>query len=175
MTRIVSKGMEGVCESRQFFPKLNQHAVPTHGCCLLESMTRINSNLSPKQLTRVHLVAELREITMVPAALRRSLRTKSVDVVINSIPAKFTLNAGHVKFFYNKLEFLKNRFSSLADEMDNRGFNADRTRVAAFDGFDPIWYNDWESDPADDALVIDRINLRIAQKPHLYKDNMLTI
>ena len=29
-------------------------------------MTRINSDLDPKRLKRMHLVAELREITMVP-------------------------------------------------------------------------------------------------------------
>ena len=54
-------------------------------------MTRINSDIDPKLLTRVHLVAELREITMVPAALRRSLRTKSPDDIIKSIPLKFLI------------------------------------------------------------------------------------
>lgn len=133
-------------------------------------MTRINSNLSPRLLKRAHLVAELREITMVPASLRRSLRTKSPETILRSIPPRFTLNAGHVKFFYNKLEFLKTRFNALADEMSRRGFNADRTRIDAFDGFDPIWYNRWESDAVDDSIVMERINLRISQKPHLYRD-----
>ena len=73
-------------------------------------MTRINANIPPSELKRMHLVAELREITMVPASLRRSLRSKSVNQVIRSIPDKFTLNSGHVKFFYDKLEFLKQRF-----------------------------------------------------------------
>lgn len=133
-------------------------------------MTRINSNLNPKLLKRAHLVAELREITMVPASLRRSLLTKSVREVLDSIPTKFTLNTGHVKFFYNKLEFLRKRFDKLADEMEIRGYEADRSRIVAFDGFDKVWYNDWESDQTDDSIVIDRINLRISQKPHLYKD-----
>ena len=34
-------------------------------------MTRINSDLDPTELKRMHLLAEIREITMVPASLRR--------------------------------------------------------------------------------------------------------
>lgn len=133
-------------------------------------MTRINSNLDPRVLKRAHLLAELREITMVPASLKRSLKTKSEKEVLNSIPKQFTLNTGHVKFFYNKLGFLKNRFYRLADEMNRRGYNADRTRDIAFDGFSDIWYNDWESNLEADEIVRERINFRISQKPHLYTD-----
>jgi len=69
-------------------------------------------------LKRLHLIAELREITMVPSALRRSLRTITKKDVLNSIPKKFTLNAGHVKYFYNKLTFFQTRFTRLSDEME---------------------------------------------------------
>ena len=133
-------------------------------------MTRINSNLNPKILKRMHLVAELREITMVPASLRRSLRTIDASKIKNSIPKKFTLNAGHVKFFYDKLGFLQNRFNDLATEMERRGYKPDRSRIKAFDGFDTMWYNSWSSTKDDDAIVVERINFRISQKPHLYKD-----
>lgn len=133
-------------------------------------MTRINSNLDPKTLKRMHLVAELREITMVPAALRRSLRTKHPSDILASIPAKFTLNTGHVKFFYNKLAFLQRRFDALADEMERRGYSPDWSRKTAFGNFDKAWYGNWESTPDDDKIVQERINFRISQKPHLYKD-----
>lgn len=76
-------------------------------------MTRINSNIDPKLLKRAHLVAELREITMVPASLKRSLMTRSHLMILSGIPKKFTLNTGHVKFFYNKLTFLQHRFDTL--------------------------------------------------------------
>ena len=132
-------------------------------------MTRINSDLDPKLLHRVHLVAELREITMVPAALRRSLRTKSAIEVTSSIPKKFTLNAGHVKFFYNKILFLEKRFNRLADEMEARGYKPNRGRVEAFEGFDPEWYGNWKSTEEDDLLIAYRIAQRISEKPHLYK------
>jgi deoxyribonuclease (pyrimidine dimer) len=118
----------------------------------------------------MHLIAELREITMVPAALRRSLRTKSSDEILIGIPKKFTLNTGHVKFFYDKQKFLRNRFNQLADEMERRGYAPDRSRIVAFTGFEIQFNNDWSSTKDDDAIVIERINYRISQKPHLYKD-----
>jgi deoxyribonuclease (pyrimidine dimer) len=133
-------------------------------------VTRINSNINPSSLKRAHLIAELREITMVPASLRRSLRTKSAESILASIPNKFTLNAGHVKFFYNKQAFLHRRFNMLAEEMIRRGYKPDYQRASAFHGFSPEWYNDWDSTPEDDKIVIERINFRISQKPHLYKD-----
>lgn len=132
-------------------------------------MTRINSDLHPEKLHRVHLVAELREITMVPAALKRSLRSRPPEAIIDSIPRKFTLNKGHVTFFYDKLDFLIKRFHKLADEMERRGYNVDRSREKYFYGFDKMWYNDWQSTPEDDEIIMERILLRISQKPHLYK------
>jgi deoxyribonuclease (pyrimidine dimer) len=133
-------------------------------------MTRINSDLDPKNLKRMHLVAELREITMIPAALRRSIEARTAEDIHNGIPKDFTLNKGHVTFFYNKLKFLIKRFNKLADEMERRGYSPDRTRIEAFDGFDKQWYGDWESSDKDDEIVIERINFRISQKPHLYED-----
>ncbi len=133
-------------------------------------MTRINSDLDPKNLKRMHLVAELREITMIPAALRRSIEARTTEEIHNGIPKDFTLNKGHVTFFYNKLKFLIKRFNKLADEMERRGYSPDRTRIEAFDGFDKQWYGDWESSDKDDEIVIERINFRISQKPHLYED-----
>lgn len=118
----------------------------------------------------MHLIAELREITMVPAALRRSLRTIEPEKIRRTIPKNFTLNTGHVKFFYDKLTFLQRRFDRLATEMESRGYTPDRTRIKAFEGFDAVWYNDWAAKLEDDQIIMNRINLRISQKPHLYND-----
>lgn len=131
-------------------------------------MTRINANIHPSTLHRRHLVAELREITMVPAALKRALRTKTKDAILASIPEKFTLNAGHVKFFYDKQTFLFYRFKHLSTEMRKRGYYADQCRMQAFFNFDSEFNKNWEATPEDNALVQERINLRISQKPHLY-------
>lgn len=43
---------------------------------------------------------------MVPASLRRSLRTKTKNEVLRSIGPAFTLNRGHVTFFYDKMLYL---------------------------------------------------------------------
>lgn len=131
-------------------------------------MTRINSDIDPKMLKRLHLIAEVREMPMVPAALKRSLRTKSIKDIKKSIPKVFTLNKGHVTFFYDKMLFLQTRFSKLCDEMENRGYHPDRSRIESFQNFDDIWNNHWTSTENDDSIVIDRINLRISEKPHLY-------
>jgi len=133
-------------------------------------MTRINSDLDPASLKRMHLLAELREITMVPAALRRALRTKSTEDVLKGIPDKFTLGRGHVSFFYNKQRFLMLRFMKLAQEMERRGYAPDHGRVMAFIGFDAEFNSDWAATDVDDKIVQDRIDFRISQKPHLYKD-----
>ena len=133
-------------------------------------MTRINADLDPSTLKRMHLLAELREITMVPASLQRSLRTRNSVDILKGIPSKFTLNKGHVTFFYNKQQFLMERFHKLADEMERRGYVPDRSRVVAFAGFDTMWNGTWTASAGDNAIVQERINLRISQKPHLYKD-----
>lgn len=131
-------------------------------------MTRINANISPKHLHRRHLIAEYREITMVPAALRRSLMTRTASAIRKGIPEKFTLNKGHVTFFFDKMEFLRKRFEALCDEIEARGYKCDRGRAVAFGGFDPEFNTDWLATARDNELVWERIELRMAQKPHLY-------
>lgn len=130
-------------------------------------MTRINADLDPKTLHRRHLLAELREITMVPASLKRSLRTKSKEDVLNNIPKKYTLGTWHVRFIYDKQKFLVSRFQRLVTEMERRGYSPDPLRVTAHFGFDVEFNNDWQATAEDNQLVQSRINERISQKPHL--------
>lgn len=82
-------------------------------------MTRINT-VSPALLSRQHLIAEYREITRVfhwadmywarPAADRKPL------------PKTYRLGAGHLYFFYDKLEWITARHHALQDEMRARGY-----------------------------------------------------
>ena len=60
-------------------------------------MTRINI-INVSELTDQHLIAEYREITMVPAALNRTINSRN-GLDINKIPKEFTLNKGHVTSF----------------------------------------------------------------------------
>jgi hypothetical protein len=79
-------------------------------------VTRINIGIPVKELHYKHLLAEHREIVRVPTLAKR--RTHFSD-----IPKQFTLGRGHVKFFYDKLKYLRNRYEELFEECINRGFN----------------------------------------------------
>lgn len=133
-------------------------------------MTRINAGVHPSELKRSHLIAEWREITMVPAALKRSLRTKSINEVLRSIPGEFTLNTGHVKFFFDKLGYLNLRMGHIATEMRVRGYDVDFSRYTAFDGLPKDFYGYWSETDSARKIVLERIALRISEKPHLYID-----
>lgn len=76
-------------------------------------MTRINGNLHPKYLIDQHLVAEYREIVRVPNHVYK-------HGIKSPIPELFTLGTGHVTFFFDKIEFLHNRFNSIVAEMKDR-------------------------------------------------------
>jgi deoxyribonuclease (pyrimidine dimer) len=100
------------------------------------------------------------------------LLTKPKDSVLANIPQAFTLNKGHVRFFYNKQKFLLNRFYKLCAEMQKRGYKHTISRGEAFKGFDEEFNQNWQSCPQDDVIVQERIALRISQKPHLYRSSL---
>lgn len=133
-------------------------------------MTRINL-VHPSELTDQHLMAEWREIKMVPAALRRSLRTQSVQTVFNKIPKDFTLNKGHVTFFYNKIDYLKERYKALTKELFVRKFNISDTDIETiFDKDVPlVCKGNWTPTERDYEIIRQRIAEKIAMKPKWYK------
>ena len=130
-------------------------------------MTRINI-VSPSELTDQHLVAEYREIFMVGSALQRSLKSKNWNP--KSIPKRYTLNTGHVKFFYNKGKYLYKRYREIVIEMKLRGFNPDKNRKFPRDIFiDNNLYNDLIPTMEDYKIIRQRIAERIASKPDWYR------
>jgi len=129
-------------------------------------MTRINT-LDPTELMDQHLVAEYHEITMVGGSLLRSLKSKSWNR--SKIPAKFTLNKGHVMFFYDKGLYLEKRYNELVVEMKKRGMNPDATRKFNKEAFPDGMYNDWTATEEDRNIVRERIKERIAAKPDWYR------
>jgi deoxyribonuclease (pyrimidine dimer) len=130
-------------------------------------MTRINL-IDTEDLTDQHLVAEYREIFMIGPALRRSINSKS-GLKDKDIPKQYTLNKGHVKFFYNKGTFLVKRYHLLIGEMKRRGMNPDPTRKFNTDFFPGHYMNDWS--PTQDEIAINkqRIDKRIREKPKWYR------
>jgi deoxyribonuclease (pyrimidine dimer) len=129
-------------------------------------MTRINI-INPSELTDQHLVAEYRELFMVGSSLQRSLKSPNWDV--NRIPTKFTLNTGHVMFFYDKGKYLHKRYKELREEMKVRGMKPDDTRVFKREQWPNELYNDWIPTIEDQKIIRDRIEERIAEKPDWYR------
>jgi len=131
-------------------------------------MTRINV-IPVDELTDQHLVAEYREMLMVPASLKRSLNSKN-GMDKKRIPKQYTLNTGHVYFFYDKGKFLKDRYDSLVSEMKKRGMNPDPNRIFPTQVFeDNDLYNTWKVTDSAIKINSDRINKRINQKPDWYR------
>ena len=116
-------------------------------------MTRINISVPPKELSTKHLIAEHRELKRIPNAIRNG------KAVVNNIPDKFTLGKGHVKFFYDKLLFLKNRYEELYAECLNRGFKV-TYYGDAWNDIPAGLMNDYQPMPEDEALIRERIKER---------------
>ena len=73
-------------------------------------MTRINCGIPPAELVDKHLIAEHREIKRIPNCIKKGRYN------LTGQPDKFTLGTGHVKFFYDKLGYLKRRYESIYKE-----------------------------------------------------------
>tara|TARA_Y100001963_G_scaffold7568_1_gene9838 strand:- start:185 stop:595 length:411 start_codon:yes stop_codon:yes gene_type:complete len=131
-------------------------------------MTRINI-ISPSELTDQHLIAEYREIFMVGGSLNRTLNSK-VGYQESKVPKRYTLNKGHVYFFYNKGAYLHRRYHELIDEMLRRGFKPDKLRVFPTKVFvENGLYNEWTPTIEDQKVIRERIAFRISQKPNWYR------
>ncbi len=131
-------------------------------------MTRIN--LVPvTELADQHLMAEYRELPMVARALERTLKSKAGYNPARVSPT-YTLNAGHVYFFYNKATFLFDRWRKLIAELHARQFDVEPMRRNTYwSVFEQVPQIVWE--PLTEEIVInrDRIRERLAQKPGWYR------
>lgn len=78
-------------------------------------MTRINL-VPPSELCDQHLLAEHRELTRIPNAVAKG------KFSLKGQPDDYKLGEGHVRFFFNKLLFLKKRYDLLHEECRARGF-----------------------------------------------------
>ena len=117
-------------------------------------MTRINV-VPVSELIDKHLRGEYHEITRVPSNLQKSLNRKSKPFSIDEIPSEYVLGTGHVKFFYDKMQFLHKRYVALVDEMNKRGYGAkgELAHIFKVEGY----YNDYE--PTEKALSLNRTRI----------------
>lgn len=127
---------------------------------------RINI-LNPKVLADQHLVAEYREMKMLPKCFIRSLESKK-GIDPKRISESYTLNTGHGYFFYDKFNFIEKRFESIIQEMHFRRFQTN------FDTLDlssipPHCFGDYFPTFEEKTINLERILLRISDKPDWYK------
>ena len=81
-------------------------------------------------------------------------------------PVAYTLGAGHVKFFMDKLSWVADRYAALCAEHRRRGGNVNEiSREELLDGIAGWWQNDYT--PTEEALAINRE--RIAERVSQFK------
>ena len=87
-------------------------------------MTRINVGIPPADLVNQHLIAEHREIKRIPNTIKKRLeKGHTIKQILKGKPDEFKLGTGHVKFFYDKLGYLKNRYEKLYSQCKKYGYN----------------------------------------------------
>ena len=131
-------------------------------------MTRINL-IKPNELSDQHLIADYREIFMVGSALQRSIKSKNWNNTKVNLPKVFTLNKGHIKFFYNKGKYLHKRYLQLIHEMRKRGMCPDPHRKFKKEQWPKELYNDWIASEKDMEIIRERIAEKILKKPNWYR------
>lgn len=126
-------------------------------------MTRINV-IDVTELADQHLMAEYRELPMVFASARRSDPSKYV------VADKYTLNTGHVKFFFNKKKYLLNRWLDLIEELNHRGYEIDpSSRTVHWNSLDKFSQIEWSPTDQDKVVNLQRLQEKISQKPAWYR------
>ena len=125
-------------------------------------MTRINSGIPTKELIDMHLLAEHREIKRIPNCI------KSGRYNLEGMPNEFKMGTGHVKFFYDKLQYLHNRYLDIYAECVSRGFNVTNYNDC-FTDLPKELYNDYKPTDTDRMLIRERIALRTKE----YNDKKL--
>lgn len=117
-------------------------------------MTRISVGVRAIELCDAHLIKERIELLRIPNAIR------SGKAVVKNIPSTFTLGTGHVKFFYDKLDYLHNRYLELTAECIERDFKI-TDFSDSFLGLPKELCNGYEERDQDRKIVVDRVNERL--------------
>ena len=119
-------------------------------------MTRINV-IHPEYLLDQHLFAEYRELPRIFEYARRALARGRV-----TIPERYTLGEGHMRFFYNKTAWLVQRHATIVAELLKRGYTPKQTDpLTPVEGYAP---SDWRPSPADVVVNMERLRLRLQEK-----------
>ena len=133
-------------------------------------MTRINASIRPAELSNSMLFSEYREAKRIPNSI------KSGKAVVKNLPKEFKLDTNHVKFFYDKILYLKKRSDELYKECLRRGINA-QDYSDCYKDIPPELFNDWRETAEARRLLKERINLRLTESKqvHRYYDRMVSL
>ena len=120
-------------------------------------MTRINL-VDPAELCDQHLIAEWRELTRIPNGIASGKFV--IDLAV--IPKQYMVRTfdnpaggkGHVKFFFNKLGYLKTRYEAIREELAQRGMPQKSMWPVDFDFKALGLWRDY--DPPPEATMLNR-------------------
>jgi hypothetical protein len=127
-------------------------------------MTRINVGYAPHRLNTKMLIAEHREIKRIPNTIR------SGKARLEGIPERFTLGTGHVKFFYNKLGYLLERYKAIHEECLKRGYKV-QDYSESWQGIPKDLMGFYHENEEDSRLIENRIKERLNEEILLFKKN----
>jgi deoxyribonuclease (pyrimidine dimer) len=120
-------------------------------------MTRINV-IEPTELTRQHLIAEIRELPRI-FTLVKNWKGTGVNYYnfkrIKKQPQDYTLGTGHMIHFADKLQWLADRYESLCNEWRSRGYNINQvSRKDLLEGIDSKFLGCYS--PTNEAIQINK-------------------
>jgi deoxyribonuclease (pyrimidine dimer) len=121
-------------------------------------MVRINL-IDPKKLADQHLIAEYNEILMLLGYVRLHPKREG-------IPKHYKLGAGHIKFFKDKLKYIKDRHEIIKVEMKRRNYQTNKT--INLNEFSEALANDWTPRKEDFKIIKERIKEKLTLKPEFY-------
>lgn len=124
-------------------------------------MVRVNL-INPKSLADQHLIAEYNEILMLLGYV-----IKHPELKEGEIPESYCLGKGHIKFFKNKLSYLKRRHDLLRIEMKRRGFATNKK--VSLQKFNKKLKNEWFPNRKDKEIIKKRLRKKIAKKKGYYR------
>ncbi len=119
-------------------------------------MTRINCGIPVEELCKEHLLAEHREIKRIPNCIKKGRYS------MKGQPDQFTLGEGHVKFFYDKLQYLYERYIQLYNRCIEKKLNVTAYHDAFYDVPQEL-FNYYEPTDRDRQIVRERIAERITK------------
>jgi deoxyribonuclease (pyrimidine dimer) len=122
-------------------------------------MVRINI-IKPRKLTDQHLIAEYNEILMLFGYVKKHPGTYEVD-------HGYCLGKGHIRFFKDKLVYLKARHELIKQEMKKRGFQ--RRKTINLKKFPKNLQGDWKPKKKDFEVIKKRLREKVRQKPNFYR------